>query len=46
MKIRGNKLELNNVSSIRLDSFWYGYIFALTFRLWMNNQIKSIIFEF
>jgi len=33
MKYRGKKLELNNVSSIRLDSFWYGYVFALTFAL-------------
>ena len=33
MKFRGKKLEHKNIISIRLDSFWYGYVFALTFAL-------------
>lgn len=33
MKFRGKKLEGNDLESIRLDSFWYGYVFALTFAL-------------
>lgn len=33
MKIRGDILDRNNKKAIRLDSFWYGYAFALTFAL-------------
>jgi hypothetical protein len=33
MKFRGKKLEHKNINTIRLDSFWYGYVFALTFAL-------------
>lgn len=33
MKLRGRILEKHNKKVIRIDSFWYGYVFALTFAL-------------
>jgi hypothetical protein len=33
MKYRGKYLHAKDKKTIRLDSFWYGYVFALTFSL-------------